>query len=259
VLLLTKLILVPALIGAVTLAARRWGLVAGGLVMSLPVVAGPTLAFYAVEQGNAFAARAAAATLLGLVAVGAFCVVHARVAPKLNWLGTLLAAWLAFGMVTLMVTLLTYRLRVSLIAMFVAAVAALVLSRMLIPNPRFTPTVVAVPRWDLPARMLSAGALVLTVTALAERLGPTLAGALTPFPVATAIIAGFTHARSGPEAVAVFFRGFLPSLITFAVFCFILAATLGTMQAPATFALGLAAQLALQGILLWQMQRKPTM
>jgi hypothetical protein len=56
-LLLLKLVLVPAFVGGVTLAARRWGLRVGGLLTALPMVAGPALCFYAIEQGNGFANR----------------------------------------------------------------------------------------------------------------------------------------------------------------------------------------------------------
>src|SRR5688572_1778556 len=51
-LLILKLVLVPALVAGLTLAARRWGPFVGGLLLGLPVVAGPTLYFYAVEQGD---------------------------------------------------------------------------------------------------------------------------------------------------------------------------------------------------------------
>ena len=52
--LLLKLLLVPGLVAAVTLAVRRWGPAVGGWLAGLPVVAGPVLVFYAIEQGDAF-------------------------------------------------------------------------------------------------------------------------------------------------------------------------------------------------------------
>ena len=64
-----KLTLVPLLIAAVTLATRRWGPRVGGFLTALPVVTGPTLCFYAIEQGQAFGAHAATGTLLALNAV----------------------------------------------------------------------------------------------------------------------------------------------------------------------------------------------
>ncbi len=78
-LLALKLVLVPGLVVAVTLGARRWGPRIGGWLTALPLVAGPTLFFLALEQGHAFAARAALSTLAGLIGVCTFGV--ARVLP----------------------------------------------------------------------------------------------------------------------------------------------------------------------------------
>jgi len=63
-----KLVLVPLLIAAITAAGERLGPRIAGALTGLPVVAGPIALFIALEQGPAFAARAAVATLAGEVA-----------------------------------------------------------------------------------------------------------------------------------------------------------------------------------------------
>jgi hypothetical protein len=246
-LLLLKLTVVPLFIGGVTLGSRRWGQRAAGLLTSLPVVAGPTLSFYAVEQGNAFAAGAARATLIGLVAVGVFCVAYARVSRRHGWLTSVLTGWLAWGLVTLVI----YRLHIGLFASLAVTVACLLLARQCIADSDRPPTSARprAPIWDLPLRMAVAAALVLALTSAADQLGPELSGVLTPFPVATAIVAGFTHAQLGADAAAVFFRGFLPGLCGFALFCFVLAGLLPSLPWPVALAAALAAQLALQLLL----------
>src|SRR5262245_3673272 len=100
-LLTLKLLLVPALIAAVTLASRRWGPRIGGWLTGMPLVAGPTLFFIAVEQGDAFAAQAAGATLVALIGIAAFSVSYGRLCRRLPWLVTLLVSWLVFVTVTL--------------------------------------------------------------------------------------------------------------------------------------------------------------
>jgi hypothetical protein len=249
--LLLKLILVPGLIAVVTLATRRWGPRVGGLLMSMPVVAGPTLAFYAVEQGNTFAAEATKATLIGLVAVGAFCVSYARSAARWNWPLSLASGWLTFGAVTA----LLYRSQFSLFVSLVLAVVALLSARRLIPSSGAISASTARPAWDLPLRMAAAALLVFILTSLAERLGPSLSGVLTPFPIATAILAGFTHAQAGPVAVARFLRGFIPGLCTFAVFCFVLSPGLQSFSLPVAFGGALLVQVTLQGVILWSSLR----
>ena len=99
---------------------------------ALPAVAGPTLCFYAVQQGNLFAADAARGTLLGLVAVAAFCVAYAHGSRQLHWALCLLIGWLAFGVVTVLV----YRARVSPLGGLAAAVTALLVGRLFLPGPR---------------------------------------------------------------------------------------------------------------------------
>ena len=64
--LLLKVLLVPSLIALVTLAGRRWGQRLAGWLGGFPIVAGPVLLVLAIENGNAFAAEAAFAALVGL-------------------------------------------------------------------------------------------------------------------------------------------------------------------------------------------------
>jgi len=117
-------------------------------------------------------------------------------------------------------------------------------------TPVRSPPAIQPPRWDLPLRMFVAATLVFALTSAAARLGPALSGLLTPFPVATAIIAGFTHAQQGTAAVVRFLRGYMPGLCSFAIFCFVFALMLPTRTLPATLVVALAAQLGAQAILL---------
>lgn len=241
-LLVLRLVLVPLLIAAVTLAARRWGHRVAAFVTALPAVAGPTLAFYAVEQGASFAADAARASLLGLVGVAAFCLAYARASARLHWTMCLLLGWSSFAIVTLAM----YRVHVGPIAAFAIAVAALFASRALLPAHERPLPASGAPRWDLPLRMMSAGALVFFLTAAAERLGPAVSGILTPFPVATAILAGFTHAQRGSAACIQFLRTYTPGLCGFAVFCVMLALTMTRLPVAWSFVAALTLQLLLQ-------------
>ena len=245
-LLLFKLTLVPLLIVLVTLTVRRWGPRAASFVAALPAVAGPTLAFYAVQQGNVFAAHAAQGALLGLVGVAAFCCAYGYSALRWRWPLCLLIGWAAFGLVTVA----TLNVTVSAVAGLALAVAALLVVRWILPRPGAAAIPPAPPAWDLPVRMMSALALVLALTSAAAHLGPTLSGLLTPFPVVTAIVAGFMHAQQGTGAVLRFLRGYMPGLCSFAIFCFVCALTLPARSLAAAFTAALAAQLVAQAILL---------
>jgi hypothetical protein len=248
-LLLLRLTLVPILIAAVTLASRRWGPRVGGFVTALPAVAGPTLGFYAVQQGNLFAADAARGTLLGLVGVAAFCLAYARASTRLHWAPCLLIGWASFAVLTMLI----YGVNVGPAAALLVAVISLLGARALMPLPRPASPSAGTPRWDLPLRMLSAAALVFLLTSAADRLGSSVSGILTPFPVATAILAGFTHAQRGSAASVEFLRAYIPGLCTFAVFCVVLALTLPRVPIAWSFTAALATQLVLQMVIFRRM------
>src|SRR3990172_1682278 len=93
--LLLKLILVPVLIGALSLAGRRWGPAVGGWLAGLPWTSGPVALFLALEQGTTFASNAAQGTLMGLVSVAAFCLAYSVTAGRRGWRASLRGGWAA--------------------------------------------------------------------------------------------------------------------------------------------------------------------
>jgi hypothetical protein len=144
------------------------------------------------------------------------------------------------------------RMSVDPVMALVIAVAALLAAGTLLPSPpssrsgRVSPKPVATAdRWDLPLRMLSAAVLVFALTSAAERLGSSLSGILTPFPVATAILAGFTHAQRGSAACVEFLRAYVPGLCGFAIVCVVLAIALPRLSIAWSFSAALATQLVL--------------
>jgi hypothetical protein len=252
VLLVLKLVLVPGLVAAATLAIRRWGPRIGGWLTGMPIVAGPALFFLAMEQGDQFAAEAAGATLVALIAVAAFGLTYGWLALRTSWPASLLVGWGVFGALTPVLHAMAWRP----VAGLGAVLTSLVVAQRLLPPARGRPTRVSPPAWDLPLRMAGALAVVLTVTQLAERLGPGLSGALAPFPIALAVILAFAHAQQGAPMAVRLLRGFLPAMWAFAVFCFALAVTTVPLGRYAAFALAIGAQLAVQGVTFWWLTRR---
>jgi hypothetical protein len=93
--LVLKLVLVPIFIGAVSLAGRRWGSTVGGWLIGLPLTSGLVAFFLAVEQGDAFAFKAAEAIMLGIVSVFAFCLVYGWMAMRFGRKGCALGGFKA--------------------------------------------------------------------------------------------------------------------------------------------------------------------
>jgi hypothetical protein len=242
-LLAAKLVLAPACVVATSLAARRWGARAGGLLGGLPVVAGPILLVIAAVHGGRFGGHAAAATLLGMAALVTFVVVYGWMATRFRWSASVLAGWASFLLVVAALDPVALPLGATLAAMLgVFALGSLLL-------PRLEHAVVAEAvrsRWDLPLRAGAALALVVTVTTAAGTLGPHLSGLLTPFPIITSVLAVFTHAQSGTAQLEALLRGFLLGFCSYAVFCFALALALPKLSVGAAFAIAIAAALATQ-------------
>ena len=92
-----------------------------------------------------------------------------------------------------------------------------------------------VPRHDLALRAGCTAALVLVLTALAEPLGARLAGMLAAFPVLASVLAAFTHAQAGAGPAADFLRGLTRGLMSFALFCFVVAVMLPSSGLAASF------------------------
>jgi hypothetical protein len=240
---LTKLLLAPLCVVAVSLAGRKWGVAVAGILGGLPVVAGPILVVLTLVHGRAFGAEAAAGTLLGLAALTLFVVVYGRASERIGPMLSLFAGWAAFLLGVAFLQLLDVPPGVSLILVAAGFAAGLAL----LPAPTATPAVVtAPPWWDLPARALAALALVVALTAASGALGPSLSGLLAPFPVITSVLAVFTHAHGGPGQVRVLLRSFLVGFYGFATFCFVLASCLDSLGGPAAFSTALVAALAAQ-------------
>jgi uncharacterized membrane protein (GlpM family) len=242
-----KILLAPIFVMGASLAARRYGARIGGLVGGLPVVAGPILLVFALSHGRAFAANAAAGTLLGIVSLLAFIVVYARVAGRVRWGASLVLGWGAFFAMTALLSTVTVGVDPAL----GVVLAAVGLTLLVLPQVRGGQLSAANhPAWDLPLRGLSALALVLALTALAGQLGAKLSGLLAPFPVIASVLAVFTHAQHGEEDLLRIMRGFVMGLVGYALFCFALAVSLESLSVAESFVLAAVAALITQGVAL---------
>ena len=251
---IAKLIATPALILLASLASRRWGEAVGGWFVGLPLTSAPVVFFLALEQGVGFAAATTRGSLAGAAAEAGFCLAYGMAARFAPWPVALTAGSLAFAIGAAAMATAALPLGL-LLAVLVAALAA---SLSLLP--RFdagTAALPAPPRWDLPARMAVATALVLGLTALAPYVGPEWSGLLATYPAFAAVLTAFAHARSGPAAAMRVLRGLMIGLFSFAAFFVVLGLTIERHGIAAAFAATSGAALLVQGTSLWLM-RRPT-
>jgi hypothetical protein len=218
-----KLVLTPVLIGAASLAGRRWGSGVSGWLIGIPFTSAPIALFLAVDQGPAFAARASEAIMAGAISQAAFCLAFAWTATRGEWAPALAAATVGYAGATAVLS----SVLLSVAGTFVLVIIVLVVALFLMPTaPALQDRRTAFPRWDLPARMAVATAFVIILTAAAPLLGPRLAGLLAPFPLYGAVLAVFAYRMQGSDASIALLRGLLLGLFAFASFFAVLSTLL---------------------------------
>ena len=248
-------VLAASLVGASSLAARRWGPSVGGALSAFPLIIGPVLFIAAERHGVRFAAETADATLLGLVALAGFALVYAWAAARSGWTASLLLAWVAaaaLGAVTSMMEL-------SLLGAGLCAAAAIAAARVGLPATGAGPVQRATPTWDLPVRMAFTALLILLLTAAANRFGSTVAGALSALPAVASILAVCTHRRDGHRATVELLRGTLEGTAAFAAFCAVIGTLLERIGIAPAFLVAIAVALVVQTTAIRARAREPSL
>jgi hypothetical protein len=241
-----KLIVTPLFIAAATLVARRWGPGVGGWLAGFPLTSAPVSVFFALEQGPEFAARAAAGTVLGLAALGVFCLVYGHAARHVGWVSSALLGLAAFALCLALLSTVP----VSLPAAFALVCITLGLVAASLSTRTGNTGGVKAPPWDLPLRMAAATGVVLLLTSAAGHLGPMMSGLLSPVPVFLLVLAVFAQRSQGPEASIRVLRGGVIGTFAFAVFFLVVGALLGKLGMGATYALASLSALAVNGAVL---------
>jgi len=239
-LLVLKLILTPLLIAAATLAVRRWGFAIGGLFTGLPLTSGPISLFLAIEQGPQFAEQVSQGMLLGMVSLVAFCVAYARTARGPAWFPSLaigigvyfLASW-GLSFISLPHQYLSLMAFLLMWAAFKAA------------GPSTSGDFHAEsPWWDIPARMVTATAMVFLITGGAQSLGPRWSGLIAPFPVFTCIMGVFAQKQNGAAAAHRLLRAIILGCFSAVAFFVVIGFTVERITLTATYLLATAAALS---------------
>ncbi len=240
------------LIGTASLAGRRWGHAVSGWLVGIPFTSGPITLFLYLDHGPTFAMNAALGSMLGIFATIAWALAYSALA----WRGARLVTCVLAGLAVFAVAGASVReLSVGPFPIYLALVVVLLVSI------RFVPTSsrhygVHMPRWDLPARMILATALVLTITGSATLLGPRLAGILATIPLYASILSGFAHTLVGPRAAIDVWRGLLYGLFGFGAFYLMLALFLEPVGLAA-FAIAIGAAVLMQAMTLRMVRRLP--
>jgi hypothetical protein len=234
------------LIGLVSMAERKWGAGISGLLVGLPLTAGPLLFFLTLEQGKSFATKTSIADMMGLVALAAFAFVYARVSQLHGWRPSLLAATGAY-IVTAAVLVKLPSLPVGWA--FPVACGSLLLALFSFPRQSSLKLECNISSSrEIGLRMAMAAGLVFLLTSLARLLGPVPSGLVSIFPLYTSILAVFNHMKSSMLALAML-KGVITGAFGAAVFFVIVASAQGRLATGLCFGSATLAAIAVQALL----------
>lgn len=243
---LIELVVAPALVAISTLVARRWGSRVGGVVSAFPAIVGPVLLILALAHGQAFAARAAEGTLLGLLSLAAFAVAYGRLARGHGWRVCAVGGWVAAALAALIAGVAVGGAG-SPVGLLVAS-GGIALAWRALPAVVAESATSAPRRGAIPARMASAALLVALLSAAAGELGAVAGGMLAALPVLACVLAVFTHREhGGPRAIAML-RGMLAGMASFVLFCQVIAVAVVPYGIAPAFAAATGVALAVQAI-----------
>jgi hypothetical protein len=249
---LFKLVFAPLMLATTSLVGRRWGASVGGALAAVPVVAGSIAFFVSLDHGTAFGSRTAVATLIGIGSLAWFSLAYAHLSRRFGWPVCLAGAYGVVAVASIAIVPLADA--PGLVAFGLALLTLAIGSRLMPPaqsGPRQTP-----PAWDIPARMVTAAAIVVVLTALAQSLGPQLSGLLAALPMITSVLLVFTHRHEGAERARGILRGFVAGLVATSIFLEIVADGLVPLGIGPTFALAIAACLGYQAIAIGWIHRR---
>lgn len=255
-LLVFKLTLTPLAVGLATAIGRRFGPALGGWVAGIPFTSAPVAIFVTLAHGVYFGSLTAAAILAATASQAAFALLYSVAAVRFRWPVALAAAVAAFAAATFGLA----QLQPPPVAGLEIAIGSIALALSLMPRARAGEaprTQVLPPRVDIVTRAVVAAIFVVVITALATRLGATLAGLLSPFPIFATVLIVFPHRQEGGAAAISACRGFLWGLFAFAAFGFTLAELLPNIGLAAAMTVALASGLVVQAATLVVLRRSP--
>jgi hypothetical protein len=238
-LLMLRFTLAPLTILIATLIQRRFGHRSGGRVVGFPLTTGPFLVLVALTEGAAATSTAAHGVVAGQITVVLYCTTYAHVCRRVS-------AWIALptslGVAAIGISIVRFAPSTMIALIIVLATIAVALSTWPTPVGDLDQQPAPLP-WELPLRMVVAGVLVGTLTAIARLVSPYLAGLLSTMPVVLSVLGPSTQVRAGVDATSELLRGTVRSMSGTLMFAAVISWTIEPLG-PLAFVVALAALIA---------------
>ena len=203
--LVLRMAITAAFVVSASIITERSGPVIGALVATLPISAGPSYAFLALDHDAAFIAEGALASLpinAATIFLGLTYVLLAQRRSALVSCGAAVVVWLALAS-------LTRTVQWSLAGGILANVVTFAVCVPILTHYRHVKMPLITRRWyDIPLRAALVATLVAVVVTLSGRVGPAISGVIALFPVVFTSMMLILHPRiGGPPTAAVIANG----------------------------------------------------
>ena len=208
----SRIALTAALVVGASMATERAGPLLGALIITLPIGAGPSYFFLALDHPPHFIAASALGSLAVNAANGVFGLVYVAFAQRRGLvfsLASALAVWIA---VAIALRAIEWTLPRALVLNAATYAACLPLAA------RFRHTAMPIYRrrwYDAPLRAVLVCAIVTAVLTLSTRVGPTATGILATAPIVMTSMALILQPRVGGAVAAAVIANGLTGLVGF--------------------------------------------
>ena len=194
-----RMAIAAAFVVSASVITERSGPVIGALVATLPISAGPSYVFLALDHDAAFIAAGALMSL----PVNAVTIVFGLVYAVLAQRRSALFSWACAAAVWIALAALARSIHWSLASGLLANAVAFAICIPLLARFRHVKMPLITRRWyDIPLRASLVAALVATVVTLSGWVGPQISGMLAIFPIVFSSMMLILHPRIGGPATA---------------------------------------------------------
>lgn len=212
-----KMMLTMAVVVGSSLIVERTGPFIGGMIATLPISAGPSYIFLALDHDSTFIAEAALTTLTANAATMMFVALYVRLAQSYGLMRCLVIGWTVWGLIMAAFSFVPWTMLSALMINGVAFGLSTYACRSYLVAPKSG--ILKRGPWDIPMRALSVGSLVAVVIILGNLSGPQAAGIAAPFPIVMSSLAIMLQPRLGGQVSAATLANSLSGLagFTFAI------------------------------------------
>ena len=203
--LMLRMAVTAAFVVSASVITERAGPVIGALVATLPISAGPSYVFLALDHDAAFIAEGALASLPINAATVFLGMTYVLLAQRHN----ALVSWSAGAVVWILLAALSRAVHWSLASGLAVNIVAFAICIPLLNRFRHVRMPLITRRWyDIPLRAALVATLVATVVTLSGWVGPKISGMIALFPVVFSSMMLILHPRiGGPATAAVIANG----------------------------------------------------